>query len=178
MGGAGYTHLLDNMRALAFIIFAGVHAAISQSIDVNPPKGWVEQEHTPQGVVVLFTKPVVNAEFSENLAISHYEINPLPSYNITIDSLINMVRKNQMRSFPLYEIHEKGSRVINGIEGGYLICSYVRGEINAKVLQFFFLDGNSFLNVVYTSLAKDFDKWRSVFEESLETLTYDSEASE
>jgi|GEM_PF-5406599 len=59
---------------------------------------------------------------------------------------------------------------------GYFLITYDRGEIDAAALQYFFLQGEDFVNVVYTCLVKDLRRLRPEFEKSLATLKADDVA--
>jgi hypothetical protein len=161
-------------KLAAFILMAGV--ALGRAVDIVPPQGWQRQINTPPTVELLFALPTAKGEFSPNLAVSRYKLPCCKEGKTSVDSLMKQVKGNQERSFPLYKVVEKRKRKIGGIDGAYFLTTYARGEIDAAALQYFFLQGEDFVNVVYTCLVKDLPRFQPEFEKSLATLKSSSAA--
>ena len=156
-------------RTLALSILFALSAPCL-AVELMPPEGWQQQIETPANVEKLYALPVPKGEFSPNVAVSRYRLPCCQEGKTSLDSLMRQVKGNQERGFPLYKVVEKRKRKINGIDGAYFLTTFVRGELDVSALQYFFLQGEDFVNVVFTCLTKDLPRYRPQFEKSLATL--------
>jgi hypothetical protein len=169
---------LQPMRLSSTIVVLLASFLPCPGIEINPPEGWQQQIQTPPTVEKLFALPVEKGEFSPNLAVSRYKLPCCQEGKTSLDSLMRRIKGYQERAFPLYKVTEKGKRKVNGILGAFFLTTYARGDLDAAAFQFFFLEGEEFVNVVYTCLAKDMARLRPHFEKSLATLQASSADSD
>lgn len=140
------------------------------AFEVKAPTGWQSQYNLPPSVVLQAFSPDTGSGFRANIISTRGQLPCCREESTSPESLIAKVSRQQARVLPLYKVLEKRQRKLGGREGGFLLSSYAQGEKDLACFQFFYLEGQDFVNVVYTCLLKDLQRLRSEFEKSLATL--------
>lgn len=140
------------------------------AFEAKAPVGWQSHSNLPPGVVIQAFSSDTGFGFRSNLIATRSPLSCCREESTSLDSLIVTVSHNQARVLPLYKVQEKRKRKVGSREGGFMVSSYAQGERDLACFQFFYLDGQDFVNLVYTCLLKDLPRLRPEFEKSLATF--------
>ncbi len=131
-----------------------------------PPAGWAKEENTDDGWLVVFT-----GQFTDNF------FGILISTETTSSSLSQFTSalKTQLAQdtqYSNYHLVSESSRTMGGYSCTEIVYSFTLEGVDKKDKAFIFVHGGEAYRFVLETEASDYDRYLSIFEQSLQTLTF------
>lgn len=132
------------------------------------PADWTLQDSE---MMVMALSPQENPAdaFMENIGILSMDLGTELSAKDIADMALEMIK--QMTTG--LEVHEKGTKTIDGLPATYYVFSGKMGEIEVKTMQFVFMKGSVEYVITCTANPQTFEKYRPAFDNMISSFRFE-----
>lgn len=144
-----------------------VPAKDSLDFKLDVPEGWANQKDI-QGVDVMFLAPPSKTGGSQaNVNVISGDLDP----GMTLDTFFTLNLNGLPAELSSFKQEDTGSTTINGFDTKWVRYTHKVGDLEIRVLQYFFVKDNKGYVVTLSALGSAYDNYSSTFDKTIKTFS-------